>query len=311
MTAHRGGGTRVALNQSNSSPTWNWASLVNQAERFLLESVGQGYTPAQVESALTVAISRWQTLSAAVDSSSLTPNINKQLRFAGSHDLALECLSRLVIEDVPEVSLTAVYVGSLGGLIALAQGEADIAGAHLWDSVGDSYNVPFIRRVLPGRSVVLLTLAYRSLGLLLPQGNPQNIQTLADLVRADVSLVNRQPGSGTRVWLDAQLKDLAIKPQMIAGYDHLEVTTHLAVAQAVADGKVTAGLAIQSAAAAYNLAFIPLTEERYDLVFPAEIWETEPAQALAAFVRSLRFQDTLTTLGGYRPADDEAEVWIT
>jgi putative molybdopterin biosynthesis protein len=209
-----------------------------------------------------------------------------------------------------DVQLSIKYVGSLGGLMALAQGEAEIAGTHLWDEATGTYNLPFVRRLLPGRRVALLTLAHRSLGLVTPPGNPQQLQDLADLARPDVRLVNRQSGSGTRVWLDAQLKDLAIPPESVLGYEREELT-HLAVARAVDEGEATVGLAIHAAASAYGLDFVPLTQERYDLVLPESVWHSPAAQALTAAVRSLRFKEAVTALGGYDVSETGQVVWIS
>ena len=147
-------------------------------------------------------------------------------------------------------------MSSANWLMALARCEADIAGIHLWDTATGTYNVPFVQRVLPNRRVALLGLISRQLGLLLPPGNPQHIQSLADLARSGVRLANRQPGSGTRVWLDAQLKSLGIAAEAIAGYNTAE-SSHLAIARVVARRDASVGLGIQSAAPAYGLDFVP------------------------------------------------------
>jgi putative molybdopterin biosynthesis protein len=231
------------------------------------------------------------------------------LRFAGSHDLAVEFVARMIREEMPQAKLSVEYVGSLGGLMALARDEADVAGAHLWDEATDTYNLPFVRRLMPGRRAVLLTLVHRSLGLILPPGNPQGLGDLSDLARPEVRLVNRQSGSGTRVWLDAQLKALSISPESVPGYER-EESTHLAVARAVDSGEATAGLAIHAAASAHGLDFLPLTRERYDLVFPGEIWETPAVQAMAKVARSSRFKEAVVPLGGYDTKGTGRETWI-
>jgi molybdate-binding protein/DNA-binding transcriptional regulator YhcF (GntR family) len=312
VAGRRGGGTRVVPGVLGSErPAWQWAALVNRAEQFLLEALRGGHTPAQAESAMSVAISRWrETQREGVPPSRPAPDIGAmELRFAGSHDLALDMMARMLTGEIPEARLSVEYVGSLGGLMALARGEAEIAGAHLWDEASDTYNVPFVRRLLPGRRVALVTLAHRSLGLIAPPGNPQGLQRLADLARPDVRLVNRQPGSGTRVWLDAQLGALSIPPQAIAGYEREELT-HLGVAHAVDQGEATVGLGIHAAASAYGLDFVPLTKERYDLVFPEAVWSSPAAQALVAIARSARFREAVAALGGYDTSETGRETWI-
>jgi len=310
VVSHRGSGTRVAQSPLQPEPpAWRWASLVNRAEKFLLDALGSGHTPAQAESALSVAIARWRELREDGSPAPEPAAAHHGLRFAGSHDLVVESLVRLLGERTPAFDLSVEYVGSLGGLMALARREADIAGTHLWDAETDTYNAPFVRRVLPGRRVALVNLAIRSLGLILPPGNPQGLQTLADLARPDVRMVNRQPGSGTRVWLDAQLKAMNISPDSIAGYDRAEVT-HLAVALAVSQGEASAGLGIQAAADACGLDFVSLTKERYDLVFPEEVWAAPAARALIEVIRSARFREVVRSLGGYDSTEAGKETWI-
>jgi putative molybdopterin biosynthesis protein len=139
-------------------------------------------------------------------------------------------------------------------------------------------------------------------------GNPHQIENLADLVRPGLRLVNRQSGSGTRVWLDAQLRALAIDSQEVTGYGR-EVVTHMGVAQAIQQGKADVGLGIHAAAAAYGLHFIPLTQERYDVVFPEAVWQAPAGQALAAIIRSEPFKESVEALGGYDTAVTGEETW--
>jgi molybdate-binding protein/DNA-binding transcriptional regulator YhcF (GntR family) len=313
VVGRRGGGTRVAsgaLDPERSA--WQWATLVNRAEQYLLAAIGDGNTPAQAESALSVAVSRLRDLQRTEPPAPHLENNDAApaLRFAGSHDLAVEILARLVSEEMPDLRLSVEYVGSLGGLMALARNEAQIAGAHLWDKTSDTYNVPFVQRLLPGRQTALLTVAHRSLGFIVPPGNPQGLEGLADLAQPGVSLVNRQPGSGTRVWLDAQLKALGIPAESVAGYEREELT-HLAVARAVSDGEATMGLGIYAAAAAYGLGFVPLATERYDLVLPEPVWRSPPAQALVAEVRSSHFKESVVALGGYDTSETGQETWVS
>jgi putative molybdopterin biosynthesis protein len=193
--------------------------------------------------------------------------------------------------------------------MALARGNADLAGIHLWDAATDTYNTPFVQRVLPGRSVVLLTLFHRSLGLIVPAGNPLHLQGLSDLSRPEVTFVNRQAGSGTRVWLDAQLKRMGIAHGTIAGYLQTEAT-HLAVACAIAETKATAGLGIEAAASSFGLGFVPLTHERYDLLFPEETWNTAPARSLVEIIRSAEFREVVVQRGGYDLTATGQETWL-
>lgn len=313
VVAHRGSGTRVTPNPLQPErPTWGWANLINRAESFLLEAISGGHTAAQAETALAMAVARWQELQeqGLPQSAALPAGPAMRLRFAGSHDLTISILARMLGEEASHAQLEAEYVGSLGGLMALARNEADVAGTHLWDETSDTFNLPFVRRLLPGKRVALLTVAHRSLGLIVPPDNPQGLEGLADLARSDLRLVNRQSGSGTRVWLDAHLKALEITPQEIPGYERQELT-HLAVARAVESGEADVGLGIHAAAAVYGLGFVSLTQERYDLVLLEAVWRTPAAQALVAIVRSDAFKEAVAALGGYDIAETGKETWVS
>ncbi|MCA9933071.1 MAG: GntR family transcriptional regulator [Ardenticatenaceae bacterium] len=309
VTGHRGGGTRVCENPlPEERPFLHWATLINRAEQFLLEAMSSGHSPAQAQSALSVAISRWQVLQHTPQPAE-TAVPHTQLRFSGSHDLTVDLLARHLSEAASAVPLHVTFNGSLGGLMALARREADLAGVHLWDAATDQYNVPFVRRVLPGQRVALVNLVQRSMGLIVPPGNPQGLHSLADLSNTGVILVNRQAGSGTRVWLDAQLAALGVSPSAIAGYEQ-EMSTHTAVAQAIQDGSATAGLGIFAAAAAYGLDFVPLTQELYQLVIPEDVWETAALQILLAILRSPAFHEAVSALGGYDTTATGIVTWL-
>ncbi|MBN1319608.1 MAG: GntR family transcriptional regulator [Thermoleophilia bacterium] len=315
VSAHRGGGTRVASLQTgygrSRSLEWQWADLVNRAEAYLLEALNQGHSAAHAEAALVAAIARWGELrrrpagdrTDASVSSCGTP----ELRFSGSHDLSVELLARTLSERTPPVTLATDFVGSLGGLMALARGEADIAGSHLWDEHTGTYNIPFVQRVLPNRRVALLNLAHRIQGFIVPPGNPQGLKAMPDLVRPGVVFANRQPGSGTRVWLDVQVKTAGVSPKDIRGYDQ-EESTHLGVARAVAEGRATVGLGISAAGNAYGLDFVPLGKERYDLVIPLDAWDSPAVEALREVVVSDAFRQSMLALGGYDVSDTGTEV---
>jgi molybdate-binding protein/DNA-binding transcriptional regulator YhcF (GntR family) len=310
VIGRRGAGTRVTASAlQDEPPPWRWASLVNCAETFMLDALSSGHTAAQAEAALAVAVARWQQLQEKGAPQPRPAAPEDRLRFVGSHDLVVELLPRLLAERDSSLSLSLEYVGSLGGLMALARGEAEIAGIHLWDTVTDTYNTPFVQRVLPGRRVALLGLVQRSLGLIIPQGNPQHIRGLDDLIRPQVRFVNRQPGSGTRVWLDEQLRARGVSVHDIAGYDRAEAT-HLAVARAVAEGEATVGLGIQAAGDAFALEFVPLTQEQYDLAIPAEVWQARAARLLIEVIRSARFREAVSALGGYGTAISGQESWV-
>jgi molybdate-binding protein/DNA-binding transcriptional regulator YhcF (GntR family) len=312
VVGQRGKGTLVAHSQIQSQdPSWEWAKLVNRAERYLLESLSAGHSIVETETALSVAAMRCLDLRTAAgepDEERLSA-IKGTLRFAGSHDLVIELIARAMREDPLDIKLTIEYTGSLGGLMAIAQGQADLAGTHLWDDSTDSYNTSFVKRVLPGRRLVLLTVVHRQLGLIMPPGNPQGLQSLQDLVLPEVRFINRQPGSGSRVWLDAQLKRLGTSADSIVGYAD-EETTHIGLANAIAGGDANVGVGIFAAASSFGLDFIPLTTEQYDLVIPDHIWPRPATQSLVEVIRSSYFKQAVSALGGYDLSAAGQETWV-
>jgi molybdate-binding protein/DNA-binding transcriptional regulator YhcF (GntR family) len=307
ITSRPGQGTRVASQLPiRSAEPLRRAVLVNKAEAFLLEMITTGYSHSEVQRAFQQAQERWQTVprqAAAAGESS------EKLRFAGSHDVAFGWLAAQYTLRWPGVEVEHNYCGSLGGLIALAAGEADVAGSHLWDEESDNYNIQFVRRLLPGRRVLLVTLAHRRLGLIVASGNPLAIAGLADLTRPGIRIVNRQPGSGTRVWLDATLSRLQIDPAGIQGYGR-EVLTHSEVARQIAEDKVDVGFGLEAAALDYGLDFIFLTRERYDLVIPAEKSEQETVVQFLAWLRKPEMIEGIKALGGYEVEDSGNIQWV-
>ena len=311
VTSRAGQGTRVVekLPARDDTPLRR-AALIHRAETFLLEVLTAGYSSSDVEEAVRLALERWRLVEQGA-----VPARAGELRFAGSHDPAVAWLAGHFGEIAAGYTLRLAFSGSLGGLIALAQGKADLAGCHLWDEEadatrpGDSYNLPFVRRLLPGRRMAVVTLAHRRLGLIVPPGNPAGLQGLADLARPGVCFVNRQPGSGTRVWLDAQLRQLKIAAQSIAGYG-TEMMTHSDVARAIAEGQADAGLGLESAARIYGLDVIPLTSERYDLVIPAENMSLPAIKALLAWLGSSEGKQAIASLGGYQLEETGVVQWV-
>ncbi len=227
----------------------------------------------------------------------------------GSHDMALEKLARHLRDQEPgPVELMVLPVGSLEGLIALRQGAAQIAGCHLLDTTSGEFNLPHVRHLFPDREVRLFTLAHRSQGLILPQGNPKNIQALEDLTRTDMKFINRNPGSGTRLWLDSKLKKNGIPTDKVQGYTH-NVRTHTQVAQAVNRGDVDIGLGIEAAALLYDLDFIPLFQERFDLVISGESMGERRLLPMFEHLESAEFRREVDGLGGYDTAQTGDQIY--
>jgi putative molybdopterin biosynthesis protein len=230
-------------------------------------------------------------------------DIERTIVCIGSHDNALDLLANTLKKRFPELNLSSAHVGSMGGLMALKRGEAHMAGTHLLDEETGEYNIPFVRKLLPDRRVLLLNLVYREQGLLVPKGNPKHIKGFEDLRRADVVFVNRQSGAGTRLLTDKCLRDLRIDPKDVQGYEREEYT-HMGVASAVLTGLADTGLAILASARALDLDFIPVAKERYDLAIPREFFETDMLRRLISIIHDDdEFRETVRTLGGYDVSD--------
>ena len=269
------------------------AALINHAESFLLESLTAGYAPADVELALRLALDRWRAISREPS----RPQ-GSDLRFAGSHDPAVALLASHYHNLVPDGILHLVFSGSLDGLMALARGEADLAGCHLWDAETDTYNIPFVRRLLPGQQVVLLTVAHRRLGLIVPKGNPARISKLDDVVNTRLRFATRQRGTGTRIWLDEHLHRLGLTFQQTTTFGD-EKRTHYQVAQAITEREADAGIGVEAAALAYGLDFIYLTRERYDLIVAQTNWGHPSVQAIYRWLSTKQVKNAIEELGGY------------
>jgi putative molybdopterin biosynthesis protein len=227
----------------------------------------------------------------------------------GSHDLALELLADHLGQDSTLPNLVALPVGSLDGLIALRQGHCQLTGCHLFDPVGGEYNTSFVRHLFPGQSMHVVTLAHREQGLLVASGNPNQITGLEDLGRKDLTFINRKKGSGTRLWLDQQLLSLGVESVQIQGYD-AEVSTHSQVAEAVLQDHADLGLGVLAAAKQYDLDFIPLFEERFDLVVPDESYHDPLLAPALETIHDLDFRQAVSALGGYDTAHTGEDLSI-
>jgi len=312
IVTRRGGGSFVAARVADEYLAgMREDRLMGLLRRTVVEALSLGFEPEELEGAFALQIAAWRERRATRASGIVPPaemGADKVL-FVGSHDLALETLFGQLRRARPPLDIVAVYVGSLEGLIALERGEAHVAGAHLLDEENGEYNTPYIRRLLPGQDVVLVTMVERLQGLMVAKGNPRGIVGLED-VRRGLRFVNRQRGSGTRVLLDHKLRQLGISPTEIAGYNR-EETTHLAVAAAVADGSADVGLGIYAAARSLDLDFLPLVKERYDLVMLRDFYEGDLVRPLLSTLRGDEFRRVVAAMGGYDVSQSGLEVAVT
>jgi putative molybdopterin biosynthesis protein len=215
----------------------------------------------------------------------------------GSHDLGLSQLASQIGEKAG-IEMLLLPVGSLDGLVALRQGLTQLTACHLLDVQSGEYNLPYVRHFFPDRPVVLVTLARRTQGLMVFPGNPRRIDGLDDLAHGDIVFINRNRGSGTRVWLDRKLQELGLDVTRVRGYQR-EAFTHTAIAQAVRAHRADTGLGLEAAACAAGLDFIPLFQERFDLVLLQETLQDDKVQVILDYLQSKAFRRRLKSLPGY------------
>ncbi len=228
--------------------------------------------------------------------------------FIGSHDITIDVLADEIRRAGHNIWISSGNVGSLGGLMALRKGTCHLAGSHLLDTETGEYNVSYTKRYLKGIKVSIFHLVLRDQGLIVARGNPKEIKGINDLTRDDISFINRQAGSGTRVLFDFKLEQLGIKGEAIDGYDHEEFT-HMAVAVDVLSGAADCGMGIFAAAKALDLDFIPMEREQYDLIIPSAMLDIPNIQVVFDTIRSQNFRERVLALGGYDPSKS-GQLWM-
>ncbi len=214
-------------------------------------------------------------------------------------DVLLDILARHLERHPNGTYAFRHHVGSFTGLLALYQGKAHLASAHLWDGDNDIYNLTYVRYILCGIPTVIIHLACRMQGFYTAKGNPKGIKTWYDLMRPDVVMINREKGCGTRVLLDEQIRQLGMDRRQIRGYER-EENSHLAVASAVSRGEADVALGHEKASLQVRgIDFVPLQEERYELVIKKEDMDLPPFQAVIEILQSREFKNELQGLGDY------------
>ncbi len=227
-----------------------------------------------------------------------TEELQRTLVAIGSHDPLLDEISDMLHTADPGLFMSSSHVGSMGGIMAVRRGEAHIAGCHLLNESDGCYNTAFIEKYFPKGGVRLVECVGRSQGLMLAKGNPKNIRSVGDLAKDGLRYVNRQKGSGTRILIDYLCKTEGIDTSAIYGYDHEEFT-HTSVAAQIASGTADAGMGIYSAARLYDLDFLPVCMEQYDLLIPDYAWDSPMVRKLLEVLKSDAFRARLEAMGGY------------
>ncbi len=225
--------------------------------------------------------------------------IERTVRILGSHDPLIDEAADLLRRADPNAFVSSSHVGSMGAIQAILRGEAQLGGVHLLDEASGAYNEAYIERYVPNGGVALIECVMRAQGLLVQKGNPLHIHSLKDAVNAGARYVNRQRGAGTRVLCDYLLGQAGVSSEQLDGYAREELT-HTAVAAQIKAQSADCGLAIYSVARLYDLDFIPVCEEQYDLLVSFDALERPQVRAFLQTLSTPAFSLRLEKLGGYR-----------
>ena len=224
-------------------------------------------------------------------------------------DMILDLLANRLNQCVEE-NVFRSYKGSYNGLYAMYQGEVNVATAHLWHGKTNSYNIPYISSMLPGTDVIVLHLLKRKQGFYVKKGNPKRIQSFEDLKRADVTIVNREPGSGVRVLVDEKLRQAGISTQEVNGYQKV-VNSHFEAAAAVNRGEADVAVGSEKHSLSVpGIDFIFIQEESYDMVIRKEDFTKKPYQKMIEIIRSPEYQKEVAGLGSYNVENMGKIIWI-
>ena len=222
--------------------------------------------------------------------------INNTIISIGSHDIVMDIINDELIKDsFGKINLSSTHVGSFQGLLSIRKGESHISPIHLFDVESETYNIPFINKYID-QNVALIKLVKRTQGLIVKKGNPLNIKSIKDLV--NVRYINRQKGSGTRILFDYLIKKNNIEKSDINGYEREEFT-HMSLAKAIDNGDADCGLGVYSAAHIFDLDFIPICEEDYDLLLKEDMLESKYIEHLLSTINKESFRKRVDNLGGY------------
>ena len=225
-------------------------------------------------------------------------DIDRQVVVAGC-DPAIFLAGEHIRQHGGNASVLGWSMGSLAALHALKRGEVHVAGIHVVDHRSGDFNIPFVKKYLKGHAVTVVRFAAWEEGLLLRRGNPKNVQGIEDLARSDVSLMNREQGAGARFLLDHLLAKSGIASRVVRGYESL-CSSQLGLGRAIVEGKADVGIGSQAVGHFYDLDFIPLQEERYDLVIPTKYFHAHPGMKMFLDTLVTRgFRQEIEALGGY------------
>ena len=228
---------------------------------------------------------------------------NKKDIIISGQDVILDVLAENIREKVSDIRVLRSNVGSYASLYDLYYDRISVCSSHLWDGDTNEYNTAFVRKMLPGISCFIVNLAYRNVGFYVAKGNPHKINTWKDLLKQNISMVNREKGSGIRILLDEKLRLNNIDRTNINGYN-LEKQSHFSVASSIARGECDVGIGNEKTAKQFSeIDFIKLQEERYDLIFKESDLKNPVYKLMLNTIQSEEFKKDIESLGGYNLKD--------
>ena len=225
----------------------------------------------------------------------LRPEVSEEpdLILAGQ-DVVLDILANFLQQE--GIYTARTYLNSFEGLLSLYQDHIQVAACHLFD--GCDYNTSFVRSLVPGVPTVLINVSYRTQGFYVQKGNPKQIKGWSDLARKDITVLNRRVGSSARILMDVYLKKMGIPASNVNGYDKI-MQSHLTMAAAIAAGEADLAIGTERISRQMeNIDFIPLLEERFDLVIKKEMMDTVPVRKLLEVLNHPVFRKEVARFSG-------------
>jgi len=222
--------------------------------------------------------------------------IENKVIISGSHDILIDIIKDMIKEKNWKAGVAVSNIGSLGGIINWKKNFCHLCPTHILDPESGEYNIPIIKKF--SENFTLVNLSFRDLGLIVQKGNPKNITSLEDLIRDDVVFINRQKSAGTRILLDFMLKENNLDSASIKGYSDEEFS-HVNLSQKILLGEADTGLGIYAAARMYDLDFVPLYKERFDLLVNPSFEKNKVFEDILKIIKSKDFNIRAKELGGY------------
>ncbi|SCY47192.1 helix-turn-helix transcriptional regulator [Lysinibacillus fusiformis] len=231
-----------------------------------------------------------------------TPVVARQTKklpkmIISGQDVVLDVLAKYM-EKRQSSKVLRSHEGSFNGIMAMYNGECDIASLHMFDGDTGDYNTPYVKKIFVSHPFLLINVVSRRAGFYVQQGNPLQLESFKDFKTKSFTLINREKGSGARTLLDEQLRIHHIAPSMIDGYDKEEMS-HLDVASAVANGHADVGIGVEKIAKLVKVDFIPVIRERYDIVLLKTPDNQQLIDTVKEILTSADFQSEVAALGDY------------